>query len=76
MTLILHIKLYADPYHTNWNYLRNMTEVQMNLLKQIWWDGWATHIRDGLWFVPSRAVFRGRSANYFINELQENIMEL
>ena len=70
---------YADAYYTNWNYLRNMTESQMKRLGEIWWDEGDANIHDGLWYVPSTRVsevFGGRSANYFINELQENIMEL
>lgn len=70
---------YADAYYTNWNYLRNMTESQMKRLGEIWWDGWATHIRDGLWYIPvafNNDTNLKDSVNVFIYHLNADIKRL
>ncbi len=53
MALSLYkFEIYANPYTTNWNYLQNMTSLQVKALEEMEWDG--EYIRDslGLWFIP------------------------
>ena len=68
---------YADPYFTNWRYLRNMTSLQTSLLKQMKWDG--KFISDDLWLLPdiwSSKIGSGLPMQYFITPLNNVITEL
>ncbi len=68
--------IYANPYTTNWYYLRNMTKLQVKALEEMEWDG--EYIRDGfgLWVVPLAWVDKKRtedSVEDFIIELNNKI---
>ncbi len=41
---------YANPYYTNWDYLRNLTWLQMRALEEMKWYG--DYIDTGLLVVP------------------------
>lgn len=73
----------VNVYFTNWGYLRIMSFLQKILLKGMKWDG--EYIRDGFdsCLVPSiiqNALVSGTSTedsvNYFINDLEDEIMRL
>ncbi len=70
---------YANPYRTNWNYLHNLTELQMKALKEMEWNKSPKYIHTGLWGVPrasfSKEVVEG-SVERFIDDLNNKIMEL
>ena len=80
MTLDLDTKdNYANPYETNWDYLRILTSLQVKLLQKMKWD--RAYIRDGfgLWVVPYVWLTIGNakeSVNFFINDLTDKLMEL
>jgi hypothetical protein len=53
MALDLHEPYkYADPYRTNWAYLRNMTWLQMKALKGMEWNEFSKYIFTDLWDFP------------------------
>ena len=69
---------YANPYYTNWDYLENMTALQMKALNEIEWDEEYKYIDPGLWAVPW-SIFSESAKNsveYFITDLNKKIMEL
>lgn len=71
--------IYADPYDTNWNYLHNMTALQMKALEGIEWNKASKHIRAGLLSVPwawyNKKTIKD-SVKYFIDNLNDEIMVL
>ena len=80
MSLILNKKAkYASSYFTNWDYLHNMTRLQVNPIEEITWNEYYKYISTGLWDVPYAQSFipEAKSAmREFIERLNEKIMEL
>ena len=78
MSLILNEKeIYADTYETNWNYLRNMTEVQMKLLEDMDWNG--AYINNSLSDFPwtgNNRKYAKISVEAFRNQLNNELMRL
>lgn len=82
MTLDLNkFVIYADPYTTNRNYLRNMTKLQVKALEEMKLKRRYRYkyINTGLWHVPW-AWIEEKSIKYsvkdFIDSLNESIMGL
>ena len=70
---------YANPYRTNWDYLRNMTSLQMKSIEEITWDENYKYIHTNLWSVPWNSFSKGdaeHSVNYFIEYLNEELKRL
>ena len=68
---------YAEPCFTNWDYLHNMTTLQMIPLGEIIWTG--VYIRTDLWAVPdtrSSKTDAEIATQYFITILNNKIKEL
>ena len=80
MTLILNkSETYADPYRTNWFYLRNMTSLQMKALEEINWDERYKVIQTSLWGIPwsfKNGIYTENSVKEFIIYLNDEIKEL
>ncbi len=70
---------YANPYYTNWDYLHNMTKLQVKALEEMEWDKYYIRILTDLWGVPwvsfSKEAVEG-SVERFIDDLNNKIMEL
>jgi hypothetical protein len=72
-------EIYANPYTTNWNYLDNMTALQMKALNEMECDEEYKYILTDLWAVPvawpiktnAKITIKG-----FMKRLNEKIMEL
>jgi hypothetical protein len=70
---------YADAYYTNWHYLYDLTDLQMELLEEINWSQKYKEIDTSLWYIP--VAFHNDtklkdSVKDFINDLNNEIMEL
>ena len=68
---------HAEPYYTNWGYLRNLTWLQMKALKGITWTG--VYIGTNLWAIPdtrSSKTDAEIATQYFITILNNKIKEL
>jgi len=78
MSLNLHKRhKYADPYHTNYRYIRNMTSLQMIPLGKMTSDGGYIYI--SIWAVPDTWTSKKGaelSVESFIDELDNGIMGL
>lgn len=73
--------IYANPYYTNWYYLRNMTALQMKALEKMELKGGHRHkyINADLWPVPWAGMEEKSikdSVKGFIENLNEKIMEM
>jgi hypothetical protein len=73
--------IYAYPYPTNWDYLHNMTELQVKALNEMKWEERYGHkyIDTGLWVVPWTWIDEKNtkySMNVFINDLNRELMRL
>ena len=75
MSLALNEYGYANSYYTNWEYLRNMTELQMKLLKKMEWRSGFQYIRDALRAVPVTDSYENieYSIELFINDLNNAV---
>ncbi len=78
MTLNLHkFIIHTDPYRTNWDYLRNLTWLQMRALEEMKWYG--DYIDTGLLVVPLFSYSKENvkySMEEFINDLNKELMGL
>ena len=78
MSLNLHKRYrYADPYNTNYHYIRNMTSLQMIPLGKMTWD--ERYIYIHIWNVPNTWTFKSSaeiSVKSFIDDLNYVIMGL
>jgi hypothetical protein len=66
-------------HSTNLFYLQNMTSLQMELLKKIYWVEEYKVIQDRLWSIPNAWVTKEDakySIKFFIAKLDTVIMEL
>ncbi len=73
------LDIYADPYDTNWDYLRNLTWLQMKALKEMEWNEKHKYIHTDVWVVPLISFSKWdieTSVEYFINHLNAKIKEL
>lgn len=76
MTLNLNKKSkYTSPYYTNWDYLRNMTDLQMKPREEMTWNEKYKEI-TGLWYVPDAFSRKIRSMRYFADALNDKIKGL
>ena len=80
MTLYLNKKeIYANSYHTNFDYLLNMTSLQMKALKGMRWNEEHKYIITDLgdlpWAFPSKSDTKN-STKVFIIGLNREIKKL
>jgi hypothetical protein len=79
MTLGLETDIYVNPYFTNWFYLRNLTWLQVKLLKEMRWDESHIDTDTDLWFIPITRVRKTTAeitTDIFIERLNKRIPEL
>jgi len=73
MTLFLNEKeIYENSYYTNWNYLQDMSELQMELLQGMEWDEDYEHILTGLSDLPWAFSYK-KDAEYSIKEFIDDL---
>jgi hypothetical protein len=80
MTLYLNKKeIYANSYHTNFDYLLNMTSLQVKALEEMEWDKYyiriLTDLGDLPWAFPSKSDTKN-STKVFIIGLNREIKKL
>jgi hypothetical protein len=79
MSLWLKDSNYVNPYFTNWNYLDNMTALQMKALGTMLWSEDMEYIYTGLKNIPRAWAYEEpakRSVKGFINDLNNEIKRL
>ena len=69
----------ANSYHTNRNYLYNMTRLQVKHLKEVEWYELSKYIHTGLWDIPwafSSKLDALNSTEVFIEFLNKELRRL
>ena len=65
---------YANPYFTNWFYLKTLTSLQVELLQKMQWYEASKYIRTDSWAIPdirsskTDAKDSVKRFRYFLNE--------